>query len=210
MCTSSSRDSHASPSHAPVRVKAWKTSAGSGPQPPQLFAHYVRRGRYWRTCRDYFSGSSERLSGPWPPSGMTRNGTAYRLPRSVPLTGVIAFSSLPTPTANIAIGKGDLDAVVRYGRTYHGGGMRAVAVSGGGRRDPRAGGLASQARWFEPPHRGGADQHWAVEPDVGRVADGVPSRMDRLRGLGNAVVPQVAEHLGRCIIAADKREGGSR
>ena len=42
---------------------------------------------------------------------------------------------------------------------------------------------------------------WAVEPDVGRVADGVPHRMDRLRGLGNAVVPQVAEHVGRIIVA---------
>lgn len=31
---------------------------------------------------------------------------------------------------------------------------------------------------------------WAVEPNVGRVAYGIPSRVDRLRGLGNAVVPQ--------------------
>lgn len=31
---------------------------------------------------------------------------------------------------------------------------------------------------------------WAVEPDVGRVANGVPSRVDRLKCLGNAVVPQ--------------------
>lgn len=31
---------------------------------------------------------------------------------------------------------------------------------------------------------------WKTEPDVGRVADGVPSRVDRLRCLGNAVVPQ--------------------
>jgi DNA (cytosine-5)-methyltransferase 1 len=31
---------------------------------------------------------------------------------------------------------------------------------------------------------------WAVEPDVGRVANGIPNRMDRLKCLGNAVVPQ--------------------
>ena len=37
---------------------------------------------------------------------------------------------------------------------------------------------------------------WAVEPDVGRVADGIPARVDRLRALGNSVVPQVAEWIG--------------
>jgi len=31
---------------------------------------------------------------------------------------------------------------------------------------------------------------WAVEPGMGRVANGIPARVDRLRGLGNAVVPQ--------------------
>ncbi len=46
---------------------------------------------------------------------------------------------------------------------------------------------------------------WAVEPNVGRVAHVVPSRVDRLRGLGNAVVPQVAEYIGRCILEADRR-----
>ena len=43
---------------------------------------------------------------------------------------------------------------------------------------------------------------WETEPDMGRVADGVPSRVDRLRGLGNAVVPQVAEWVGRRIVEA--------
>jgi DNA (cytosine-5)-methyltransferase 1 len=42
---------------------------------------------------------------------------------------------------------------------------------------------------------------WRVEPDVGRVAYGVPNRVDRLRGLGNAVVPQVAEIVGRLVMA---------
>jgi DNA (cytosine-5)-methyltransferase 1 len=41
---------------------------------------------------------------------------------------------------------------------------------------------------------------WAVEPAVGRVAHGIPNRVDRLRGLGNAVVPQVVEHIGRRIL----------
>jgi DNA (cytosine-5)-methyltransferase 1 len=33
------------------------------------------------------------------------------------------------------------------------------------------------------------ERQWDVEPDVGRVANGVPARVDRIRGLGNAVVP---------------------
>jgi DNA (cytosine-5)-methyltransferase 1 len=42
--------------------------------------------------------------------------------------------------------------------------------------------------------------HWAVEPAVGRVANGVSQRVDRLRGLGNAVVPQVAELVGWMVV----------
>jgi len=34
---------------------------------------------------------------------------------------------------------------------------------------------------------------WAVEPDVGRVANGIPFRVDRLKGIGNSIVPQCAE-----------------
>ena len=44
---------------------------------------------------------------------------------------------------------------------------------------------------------------WTIEPDVGRVAHGVPSRVDRLRSLGNAVVPQIPEIIGRAIMRAD-------
>ena len=43
-------------------------------------------------------------------------------------------------------------------------------------------------------------QWWETEPDVGRVVNGVPSRLDRLKCLGNAVVPQVAEYVGRLVM----------
>ena len=66
-----------------------------------------------------------------------------------------------------------------------------------------------QQRWPEPIQ---AEQFasecgswWQSEPDVGRVAHGVPSRVDRLRCLGNAVVPQVVEVIGRAILAAEAR-----
>ena len=40
---------------------------------------------------------------------------------------------------------------------------------------------------------------WAAEPELGRVANGIPRRVDRLRGLGNAVVPQVAFEIFKSI-----------
>ena len=46
---------------------------------------------------------------------------------------------------------------------------------------------------------------WETEPGMGRVANGIPSRVDRLRGLGNAVVPQVAEVIGRLVINHHER-----
>ena len=39
-------------------------------------------------------------------------------------------------------------------------------------------------------------------PDMVRIADGVPGRVDRIRALGNAVVPQIPEMIGRAIKAA--------
>lgn len=40
---------------------------------------------------------------------------------------------------------------------------------------------------------------WAVEPDVGRVAARLPHRVDRLKCLGNAVVPQQAYPIFRAL-----------
>jgi DNA (cytosine-5)-methyltransferase 1 len=40
-----------------------------------------------------------------------------------------------------------------------------------------------------------------AEPNIQRMADGLPQELDRLRGLGNAIVPQIAEKLGRMILS---------
>lgn len=45
----------------------------------------------------------------------------------------------------------------------------------------------------------GVAEFWRTEPNVGRVADGVPARAHRLKSLGNAVVPQIPEIIGRVI-----------
>ena len=64
-----------------------------------------------------------------------------------------------------------------------------------------------EPRWTDGSSRGGQldlGDYWLTEPDVGRVAHGVPARVDRLRSLGNAVVPQVVEWIGRRILEAEE------
>ncbi len=48
---------------------------------------------------------------------------------------------------------------------------------------------------------------WAVEPSVGRVANGISGRTHRLKQLGNAVVPQIPEVIGRALIAYENSLG---
>ena len=45
---------------------------------------------------------------------------------------------------------------------------------------------------------------WKPEPSVGRVANGIPRRVDRLKGLGNAIVPQIAMRIGQTIKAVEE------
>jgi DNA (cytosine-5)-methyltransferase 1 len=58
------------------------------------------------------------------------------------------------------------------------------------------------ARYGRGLGEAGERDWWLVEPDVGRVAHGVASRVDRLRSLGNALVPQIPEAIGRAIGAS--------
>ena len=47
---------------------------------------------------------------------------------------------------------------------------------------------------------------WCSESPPVRVANGVPARMDRLRALGNAIVPQCAQFVGQCLLDSIRTE----
>ena len=45
--------------------------------------------------------------------------------------------------------------------------------------------------------------YWSTESGVGRVADGVSGRVDRIKQLGNAVVPQIPQIIGSAILGCN-------
>jgi len=51
---------------------------------------------------------------------------------------------------------------------------------------------------------GTREEWWPTEPAVGRVAHGIPSRVDRLKGLGNAIVPQIVTEIANAIHAMNQ------
>jgi DNA (cytosine-5)-methyltransferase 1 len=73
-----------------------------------------------------------------------------------------------------------------------------VAYPEGGRREQRR-----RLQFEESRDQAWDLHHWRHEPEPPRVADGVPIRTHRNRALGNAVVPQIAEAIGRAILRAE-------
>ncbi len=58
----------------------------------------------------------------------------------------------------------------------------------------------TETKWGKEANKPPVCDWWKTEPNMGRVAYGVPNRIHRIRCLGNAVVPQVAEHIGRIVV----------
>jgi DNA (cytosine-5)-methyltransferase 1 len=74
------------------------------------------------------------------------------------------------------------------------------------RRNGRPRNLAEPDGWAQPANQAGRAvgwQGWPDEPALLGVDDGVSNRMDRVRALGNSLIPQVPELIGRAILAAE-------
>ena len=70
----------------------------------------------------------------------------------------------------------------------------------------RDGGSSTQEVFGNGSSVSGEGSWWHTEPDVGRVAHGVPGRVYRLKGLGNSIIPKIAEEIGRAIIQAEEEK----
>ena len=68
-------------------------------------------------------------------------------------------------------------------------------------RSPEPGGLSGKQRQENTEIR--HSSWWAVEPKLGRVAHGIPNRVDRLKCLGNAIVPQVTYEILKAIVGLE-------
>lgn len=90
-----------------VRTSAAPAGAWASPEADQdsglsfgeSFASYDQRMCLWRTSQHSFIEELTRYSATWPRSGLTRNGTAYRLPPLVRRISGIGSTSWPTPNA---------------------------------------------------------------------------------------------------------------
>ena len=169
-------------------------------------------------CQDIsYSGNGGGLDG-------ERSGLFYELARIVRSLGprYVVLENVP---ALLSRGMGDVLgelASLRYDAQWHC--IPAAAVGAPHRRDRvfiiadsygsrGKAELAGQTRWCswdaevfdDGGHGAGWTQErramdwWSTEPRLDRLVHGVPNRLDRLRCLGNAVVPQVARLVGEML-----------
>jgi DNA (cytosine-5)-methyltransferase 1 len=205
--TSSAAATPASPSPSPGRG-ARTTPAISGPTSTTPFAFYDPGSHCWRTSQGTFLLDSETVLGDLADLGYDTEwdsipAAAVGAPHLRYRVFIVASRADADGGRRDRLEESDRGAGRVEGRGGEGpfghdpDGLRVdVADTDGPGRVEQRRPLAIFTERL-PAQRGGG---WLPEPDVGRVAHGIPNRVDRLRGLGNAVVPQVAELIGRRIL----------
>jgi len=101
-----------------------------------------------------------------------------------------------------SIGRGSSEQTERSTNTDKVGGSSEGAETVSDSNSERLQGLGSeqQLRKNETERPTSWDSWWQLEPNVGRVANGIPKRVDRLKGLGNSLVPAIPFIIGQSIL----------
>jgi DNA (cytosine-5)-methyltransferase 1 len=96
-------------------------------------------------------------------------------------------------------------------RSSNGGSDMAYAYGGGRREQGYVVGSIGDEIARQLKRGGSRNRWWAAEPDVGRVVNGPAEAVDRrkrLIALGNALVPQIPEMIGRVILRVNPLDTG--
>jgi DNA (cytosine-5)-methyltransferase 1 len=92
------------------------------------------------------------------------------------------------------IGKENADQFERSSATSENGISYTNGKGSQGRRSER------ELRESQEERKISWERWWEFEPNVGRVANGRPKRVDRLKGLGNSLVPAIPYIIGQSIL----------
>ena len=155
----------------------------------------------WKTAQCSFIEESGESLETFPASGMTRNGMLWELPTLAHRTSATASGLWRTPDT----GGGGIWAAQKrpesskewsahpnqIGRPSEQSETMAHTSGQDAQRQRLSLGIRKER---DTPSGTG---WWAVEPPVGRVADGVAARVDRLKAIGNGQVPQVVAAVWR-------------
>lgn len=103
----------------------------------------------------------------------------------------------------------------RQNDAFNSEGAGGISTTEGNVADPKQQGSQGRLHWWANQERQSElgylgrcssmdgqpiENWWHIEPELGRVAHGISGRTHRLRQLGNAVVPQIPELIGRAIL----------
>lgn len=174
---------------------------------PAILAKFDLNTSSWKTSQHCLDGDLASFSETWPRSGMMRNGIAYRLPPLALITSETVSGLLPTLTkhgnynrkgSSKTSGDGLATVLKRMLPT-----LTKHDVRGGAKPERTIKmweGSARRLRSAVINANSFPRDNWHHKPVLGGRFHGVSNRVDRIMCLGNAVVPQIPELIGRAIM----------
>ena len=113
----------------------------------------------------------------------------------------VADSDSQRPQGQRTNGSAEGREVTERQAGLRGGAVLANSDIDDGRRGcgAKSSGRESRMEHWSGGECGRSEEWWEVEPDVGRLVNGLPNRVPQLRALGNSIVPQIAQKIGEAI-----------